>query len=314
MNASVTSVKRIIKKQVKNGTLSNNEIKMFKYYKVYPTPTENTKECLKYINFKDVDNALTAVEGLTQPFDITAKGVKNIDIFDSNALNEYHILGLMVAMFIKYDYHEFIVINEKIRNLSTSLEELTEILLDLLPYMDTKYRIHWKKVIDYNYQIQKENPQHLNLIQMLSYRYKATMNDVCGFLASEEEYNKFKQKLYRTNISFTRANPFELTKKFSGNEYDLIYLASSLDHLSCYGKYDWDYEFYEEYIRNLYSITRDFGGVIAANAINANDIRVWRNSRVTEKDLERHSVHKIPNAFDQTKKEDLLILDRKIGF
>ena len=315
MDASVSNAKRIIKKQVKKGEYSNNNVYMFKYYKVYPVPTENTKESLKHIDFKDINKVLTGTEGLTHPFDMVAKGAKTVDVFDYNAMTEYHILGYLIALIEKYNYEEFMIVHQKILDPNTSLQDLTQILFDLLPYMDKKYRMHWSKLIDYNYDLQFNSENPLNLVRMLSYHYENTMANVSVFLENEDAYNKFKENLRRAKITFTRANPLELRKKFSGEEYDLIYLASSLDHLSCYGIYNYSSEFVNEYFKDLQNITSDLGGVIAANAINTNALRVWRNSRVQLEELEKLelSIHKIPNAFDKAH-EDLLILNRKIGY
>lgn len=311
MSMSIERAKHIIKKQVKKGTFSDNEPKMFKYYKVYPTPKENTKESLKYIDFSNIDVALTTLEGTTQVFDLAAQGVAKIDTFDDNVLSEYHSLGLVRAMIIKYRYNDFVVAHNKLLNPSTNLEEITTIIYDALPYMDTKYREYWQELADYNFKIQRSEAKTLNLILMLCYKYTNTMSNACAFLENEEEYNKLRSKIAAIDITFTYANVLNIQEK-AKEKYDLIYLADSLDHLAAYVCYDWGSSLYQKFIDNKQGILNE-AGIIANCATKVNERRIWRNSRMKMHHLANEDVYEISSAVLDNNQKDLLVLSRKKG-
>ena len=167
MNIAIEKTKEYIKKQVKIDRVSLINEPFSKYQKVYLSTNENIKEYLDLVSFKNKTNALTVLASGDHAFNLITKGILNIDTFDTNILTTYYVFGLKYAMILKYSYKEYLNILSILTNKQTNLELITTIIKDLLPYMDLKYRNYWNEIIDYNYNIQKDKSNHINIIYLL---------------------------------------------------------------------------------------------------------------------------------------------------
>ena len=84
MSTKTSRAKHIIKKQIKNGRYSSNALKYFKYYKIYPMPTENIKETWR------------AMEYLYKQKKVRAIGVCNCNVKQLESIIEFSEINPMV--------------------------------------------------------------------------------------------------------------------------------------------------------------------------------------------------------------------------
>lgn len=280
-------IKNLIKKQVDANSIYSDGNAFEGYQKTYFSTNENIKDYLNLVNFRNKEKALTVLASGDQVFNLINKGILNIDTFDINKLSEYYVFGLRYALIQKYNYKTYLNVVKTLMNKNTSFEEINDILFGLLPYMDNKYRMFWTEILNYNYNIQKNNKTKLNLIEMLfiNIQDKSYLNN---YLIDEKEYNKLKNNLYRTNISYKCTNAINLDKEFT-NKYDLILLSNILDYFNNYLGKNWDLKKYIDkldkitnkdaiifinYIHNYYSkhITRN-NDLIDGTGINLEDFK-----------------------------------------
>lgn len=253
MIRAIIQTRKIIERQVKKENYEYISSTFSKYQKGYFWTNENIA-C--YLNMIDVSNKKSAlcVNGTGDHiYNLILKGFSNIDTFDINKLTEYYSLGLKKAMILKYDYYNFIEMANLISSPMLSLETLTDIINDLLPYMDGKYQIFWREIINYNYVLQKRCGTNLNLIQMLYIGTVLPINYLNNnmYLLDEYCYEELKTKLNRANITFKGVNALDLGKHFKDKQYDVILLSNILDYANATWGNDWDYEKLEEYLKSL---------------------------------------------------------------
>ena len=114
----------------------------------YSFTNENINAYTELID-NNPQSALTVLASGDQPYNLITKGILDIDTFDINLMTEFYALGLKRAMILKYNHDEFINIVLKIMRYQFTIEEEIEFIIDLLPYMDTEYRLFWKTIVDY---------------------------------------------------------------------------------------------------------------------------------------------------------------------
>ena len=252
----IEEARKIIGKQIRYNNYLYEGFPFSKFQKFYFCTNENISGYLANVDYNDKENALSVLASGDHMFNLIEKGVKNIDTFDTNYLTKYYVFGLRYAMIIKYDYMEYLKVLSLLIDEDTSLEVITSIINDLLPYMDALYRKFWKHVSEYNYELQKKNNTNLNLINMLSLgtediNYLKNKN---SYLLSEENYNNLKNNLLKANISFKNVDAINLPEKYEKN-YDIILLSNIPEYL---GKYFYTYDF-KEYLNKLKSMLTDDG-------------------------------------------------------
>lgn len=215
--------------------------------KVYGLTNENITCFINSIGFRGKDSALSVLASGDQVFSFISKGIKNIDTFDINILTEVVALGFKRALILTYSYEEYLQIFKKLLDPKTSLDELTAITYTLTINMDEEYRKFWQELLVYNYKLQKNNKNQLNLFAMLF--VNTCFNDYtlkrCPYLLDEEAYNKLKNNLAQANISFKNINATNLTKYFASH-YDFLYLSNITDYLFIYFGWNFDYEKFSE--------------------------------------------------------------------
>lgn len=255
---AIEKTKRLIDDQI---NYSHNVINtMFRgYQNTYFITNEDIKAYLKLVSFEGKDSALSVLASGDQAFSLITEGITNIDTFDINSLSEYMALGLKRAMILKYSYEEFWDILNRVR--SFNLNDLTDFLKDLLPFMEPKHQQFWKSIINYNYKLQVQSNRPFNLLLLLS-RGGWILNEYwekVNYLESKEKYETLRNRLGNTNISFRNASAYNLGKRFKGKEFDFILFSNILDYFTKYFGEDWDYSKLKAYEKTLMPLLKKDG-------------------------------------------------------
>lgn len=121
------------------------------YSQMHFWTNENINAYLNLVSFTSNDSALSVLSSGDHVFNLIAKGIMNIDTFDSNRLTEYFALGFKRAMILKYNYYEFKMIMDKIYYGNISNEELYELIKGLYSYMEYNHKLFWESMISYDF-------------------------------------------------------------------------------------------------------------------------------------------------------------------
>ena len=315
MEKCIEETKKLIDTQVNNGKISVTGHAFSGYQKVYFSTNENINAYLKLVNFSKKNNALSVLASGDHTFNLITKGILEIDTFDTNKLTEYYVLGLKRALIIKHDYKTYNDILSLLTNPETSNEVISSIIYDLLPLMDYKYRIFWNEIVDYNNKLQKNNDIKLNLIELLFINIEDVMT-YNNYLMCEENYNKLKDNLKNSNITFNNVNAADLSKTYN-DKYDFILLSNILDYF--YKEYGskWDITKLNEYVYKLDKLLKK-DGVIFLNYLyfyysenNTRTFSLIKQSNINKNDLDENNylVEKIETAGH--KYGDGMILQKK---
>lgn len=256
---AIEEVKKMILNQY-NGKGSYNKFDGFN--KVYYQSNEYIEGYLKNFQFSNNDKALSIAGSGDHAFSLIYHSINNIQLFDINKLTEYFILGLKRAMILKYDYYEYININKKLIDSNISLEEQSEILLGLLPFMEKEYKIFWQNIIDFNYKLQKpfENSvKYKNLFEFFYINYYLDGNILQPiYLQNEKNYDFVRKSLYQVNFNFKYANVIDSPNVFQ-EKYDILLLSNTLDYVA--NKYKggktWQITKLLEYLKELEKISNN---------------------------------------------------------
>ena len=253
--------------------------------------------------------ALTVMASADQTFNLVCSGILNIDTFDSNINTYYLSYALKKAMILKYSREEYLEVMKKLVNPHLSLDELSTIINDLIPYMDKEFKSLWQMIRDYNYKVQKNNRGSLNLIYMLFIGYGKTNKDVSynNWLKDEDSYNTLKSNLLKANISFKMADAYELERYFH-KKYDVILLSNILDYYYRYVGNNWTFEDLRKYEEQLKGLVNDEGIIFLEYMIllatrNYFPNYLIKSSLVKSSDLLEEELHYLPtpsnlNALD----------------
>lgn len=303
MEKCIEGAKGLINKQVLDKRVSLFGISFSEYHKSYYWTNENIKGYLDKVNFEGKDSALSVLASGDHVFNLVEKGIANIDTFDTNKLTEYYALGFKKAMILKYSYEEFLQYMQIICNDNTSLEYLTELMLDLLPYMDKKYRVFWREIIEYNYKIQKEMGTNLNLFQMLCINLGVIDARICynNYLASRENYEELKRRLMLVNITFRDANAYRLEVEFDST-YDFVLLSNILDYFDKYFGKGWSYDYLKLYEKRISSLVKPEGIIFLHYIFDYNSSdrngQLITDSSISQRTLRGEKVIELPNDYD----------------
>jgi len=252
------------------------------YGSVYFWTNENVDAYLNAFDYNEKSDALTVAASGDHTFNLICRGIKNIDTFDINRLTEYFAFGLKRAMILKYNYDEFINTFFLLTNTHLyttgqfSVNDETDIIKGLLPYMEPHHKIFWQEILDYNYKTQMQMNTNKNFLIALCLG-TSSCNFQNNYLTSEENYNILKAKMMDANITFTHTNALDLPDVFH-KQYDFILLSNIADYFYEYLGYDWGYDKFKEYQRRMESITKT-NGVIFFNYIFKHFINTGMNNQ-----------------------------------
>lgn len=292
------------------------------FQKTYLSTNENVGAYLGEMDFTGKDRALSVLSSGDHAFNLIYYNILDIDTFDINRLAEYYSLGLKRAMVLKYDYKNFLTMMEYLQFFCTPEEE-TAIILDLLPFMDEKYRIFWKEITLFNRSIQRENGTKIRLFDLLFMNECTSyfMTSSNAYLKNEESYNKFKNLIGKANINYRCLDISNLHESYEG-DYDYILLSNIMDYM--YFKFGdfWEYDKLLEFEKPLLDRVRS-GGVLFLNYIFNSSMReeLFSASAVDRYDLRNEEIitfskplYKKPGIFSRrynNLKEDGMLLVRK---
>jgi len=308
LSDAILNTKKIIHSRIKDKNDILSSKKFNGYERAYFTTNELIAEYLELVELNSEMNALSVTSSGDHMFNLITKGILNIDTFDINKLTEYLAFGLKTAMIIKYNYEEYINALKILNHKYSDFGETSSIISDLIPLMDKKYRIFWKKILDYSYKIQKRNNTSINIMQILCKDFESINNIQVynNYLKSQENYNKLKNNLGKTNITFRHADAEYLANEFKNKKYDLILLSNILDYFFTKWGYDWEYNKLELYEDSLKEIIKDEGIIFLFYMFDYDylyliktygiyNIELIRSSGVSINNLKEENIHKITN-------------------
>ncbi len=314
--------KELLNKQYDSGKAFCSGKPFSTYQKVYFATNENIKDYIERSNLDGKTSALSVMASGDHSFNLLEKGILNIDTFDSNALTEFYVFGIKYAMIMRYSYKEYLISLNKILDINTSLEELTSILMDLLPFMDLKYRNYWRNIIDYNYEVQKKNATNINLFSLLFINIITgdKLIDKNNYLINEEAYNRLKSNLIRANITFKNVDVLDLPKEFNG-KYDAMLLSNIFEYLQSHfalksGYYN-VFKAMKEYIDELFSLMDEDGKIFLmyifdyATENYTRNVIFYNSNNITLNDFENYEMLKVNSCRKPNIKDGVLILKKE---
>ena len=310
MDESTLYAKEMIKNQVNQKRITNVFEPFSKYSKGYLWTNENIKEYINKKYISEYNSALSVTGSGDHLFNLILNNVLNIDTFDTNTLTEYNVLGLKKALIEKFKYNDFLTICELIANNMLTLEETTYLIKDLLPLMDKKYRKYWQNISEYNYQLQKNNDEYLDLFAMLFININEKNNFIRrnSYLMGKDNYDIFKENMMRANINFYCTNAINILDTFPNQKYDVILLSNILDYITI----NWNYEQLRKFEDELLFITNNNGKIFLAyllNYYNKNNKNIFRRADIKKEELINEIIIELKEK--DYKHNDAVILIRK---
>ena len=269
MNEAINATKKMIEAQVDAQKIMMMGIPFSEYQRVYKDTNENIDGSMNLMALEGKENALTVLASGDHAFNLAYHGISNIETFDTNRLTEYYSLGLKRAAILKYDYAGYLYFMRKIVDKATPLEELTELVRGLFPYMESKTYIYWQYVVEYNYQIQKQSSDPLNLFQMILINIQKEEMAIAKntYLKNKDHYNILKANLKKVEISFQCCDCMNLDSVFK-SQYDLLFLSNIADYFDkSFGLY-WKYNKLKKYEERLLKIMKENGQIALAYLIS----------------------------------------------
>lgn len=310
MDEATFYAKEMIENQVNQKRITNVFEPFSKYSKGYLWTNENIKEYINKKYISEYNSALSVTASGDHLFNLILNNVLNIDTFDTNTLTEYNVLGLKKALIEKFKYNDFLTICELIANNMLTLEETTYLIKDLLPLMDKKYRKYWQNISEYNYQLQKNNDEYLDLFAMLFININEKNNFIRrnSYLMGKDNYDKFKENMMRANINFYCTNAINILDTFPNQKYDVILLSNILDYITI----NWNYEQLRKFEDELLFITNNNGKIFLAyllNYYNKNNKNIFRRADIKKEELINEIIIELKEK--DNKHNDAVILIRK---
>ncbi len=225
--------KKLIEDQVTRGSAYICGGRFEGIQKVYFTTNENISGYIDEAELNSSSKCLSVLASGDHVFNLIMKGSKDIDTFDLNTLSEYFALGIRRAMILKYSYLEYIEINNRIKNVQLSLDETSDLINDLLPFMEKNHRSFWQEIMNYNYKLQKGNENFVGLFQMLCLGINSKIDWTLSnpYLHNEASYNTLKVNLQDAHIRFKNISVLDIPEVYSKYLYDAILLSNILDYI-----------------------------------------------------------------------------------
>ena len=310
--SAISRAKHILRRQMIRGEIFDDKLPYTKYSRFHLSTNENIGAYLKELP-AGANSALSILSSGDHVFNLINNGVLSIDAFDNNRLTEYYALGIKRAMIAKYTYEEYISVLQKFYNPDISLVEITEIIMDLLDYMDEPYRTFWENLANYNYKSQKNSDKPLNLMLMLSTRdFQMTREQLIRrneYLQNETTYENLRRLNGIANISFKPTDAFCLAKSFN-DTYDTILLSNILDYFIYRWGHNYMYEELALFLKELMPLLNPNGVFfIHYNLFNTNN-KVIKTSGIVKGDLKNEELLEVPSVV-QARNDAVLLLRKK---
>lgn len=323
MLEDINATKIMIQQQVDAGKVFMSGVPFCKYQKVYGFTNENIDGYMSQLNFKNKDSAITVLASGDHLLNLIYNGVTTIDTFDSNKLTEYYTLGIKMAAILAFSYDEYLEFYKRILNPFISLDELMNYLFSLFPFMEKKYRIYWEEILLFNYHIQKNNENVLNLFHMLLINIRNLENSVLKntYLLNQENYDKVRKQLNSVHIQFQCCDCFMLHQYFSSS-YDFVMLSNIPDYFyKTFGNF-WDYSKFVEttaYFKDFLKVDGilAFAYLIQCYSAYSDSFKTHLilNSNISKNDFVTEEILLFPHILNSHRSfwvRDGLLLERKL--
>ena len=321
MTNALEATKEMIKTQVDVGKICFLGIPFSEYQKVYRSTNENIHGYMSKIDFAGKEKALSVLASGDHVLNLIYHDILKVDTFDTNKLTAYYTFGIKIPAILAFGYQEFLEWMRRIIDKDLSLEELNELMRPLFPFMEKNCYYYWKRLLDYNYQIQKDKKKILNLFRMILININAETLSIAQntYLQSKENYNKVKENLQKAHITFKCCDCLFLGEEMKG-QYDLVFLSNIADYFSKAFDYFWTYEKLRGFEESLKPIMKQNGLIALAylikyHILSNNQYRTYPilSSKVTKEDLKDEYIITFPHIeqnYREEKVEDGLILQR----
>lgn len=216
---------------------------------IYYFTNENLKDSFDKLNFNQTKRVLSVCGSGDQVLNLVHKGVKEIDVFDSNELAVYFLKAFKIPALKSFNYQDYKTFFKKMIDDDITVLEQKQLFCILKDHMDRKYFDFFIEI--FNNSIQ--NNHNLSIMKILCINTDNIDNIELfnGYYETENDYLITKDNINFVNINFVKTDIFDINKNFNGN-YDKMFFSNIFDYLyKKIGEY-WTYEELKPYINNLF--------------------------------------------------------------
>lgn len=224
--------------------------------------TESIKNYFELLEWENTKKVLTVCSSGDQVLNLVNYGIKYIDSFDINPLT-FPYLQLKIGLILALSYKEYIKIFEKLSITNINETQEYEIFCKIKDYINHPYDFFWEQLYLENLIKNKHNTMEPGLLGKLCKNYIPFQisNLRNQYLSSEKEYEKTRENLRKSIITFKTANLLEIHKIFSTNQYDKIFLSNIFDYLS----FNYNINELDKFIRtDIAKLLNDNGEILTA--------------------------------------------------
>ena len=250
-----------IKKLILEVLEDKAKLNSFNALQVYAFTNENIAGYTKELEMNPNGNVLTICSGGDHLLNLGVKKFRNINLIDINPMAEYFTLGIKLPLVLASSFDTFKKRLEflfKSKNYDLDLEK--KLLYGLLPFMSLKYKLFFKEVFDYYFNLQEKYHVPVKLMQILTTDYYFNMDEITFYnlyLQGEENFNTLKDTLKCLCVSFQRGNIFDINEK---DTYELIMCSNALEYAYIPNL---DMTGLKEFFSNLRNSLNDNGAIYA---------------------------------------------------
>ena len=241
-----------------------------KCQKVWYGTTESIKDYFEKLNWINVKKVLTVCSSGDHIFNLINKGVLMIDTFDINSLTFPYVM-LKRALLLSSSYDNYFKNFEKLTIHSKNEQEEYDLFSMIKPFIVPPYDYFWEQLYLENITKNKHNGKGPSLLSKMYIDYHSKKVDQLRnlYLCNEQEYEKTKQNLKYSKITFQCADIFKIPHFFE-NGYDKIILSNIWNYIE-----NWNQRTFYNYIVNqLTSMLNTNGEILAAYIYNLNDCMI----------------------------------------
>lgn len=261
-------------------------IYFFRGFKDYDSAYFATTECIKdYLDAHEFkkNRALTVLSSGDQVFNLIAKGVYEIDAFDSNKLT-YFVYHLRKAMINTFSLQDFKWANIIFTSICKDLSDHLDILEKVKNHLPGDVYEYYRKMLEFS----KNNP----MVNFESLYYNVNDIDFSrnSYLASEETYKALQKSINNANVNITFANALTFYEELS-KKYDIILLSNIADYFH-YANPEFKVKDFQEFITS-YKKFLNLDGILINYFYNINQEKPIRNLPITKEDLGTNNIYSV---------------------
>lgn len=201
------------------SSASYDKVTFSMYSKVFFSATENIKGYLDNLDFNR-NRALTILSGGDHVFNLIYDGVEKIDAIDINILT-YFVYHLRKAMILGLSLEEFVNYNF-FYGCGGYTDELIQMIKNLKRYMPPDVYEYYRQILEFC-----DNNDFS--IAILYYGPRIVFKKINNYLASEDEFEKLRDKLDETEVNLYFGDAREVSTIMK-EPYDIILLSNISDY------------------------------------------------------------------------------------